>query len=79
MNPEHLLFGLRHIYTQRQRDQSLTLRLGSVNHVHLHAISSDARPGGVGEVSDGRPALTASPELQGLVVVLREDGPPAAA
>lgn len=59
--------------------QGLTLRLWSVRCVHLHAVASYGWPGGAGEVSEGRAALTAPPELQGLVVVLREDGPPAAA
>ena len=46
--------------------------------VCLHAVASYARPGRVREVSDGGSALLASPKLHGPVVVLRDDGSPAA-
>lgn len=47
--------------------------------VHLHAIASYAGSGGAREVFDGRSSLRASPKLSGPVVVLRDDGSPAAA
>lgn len=49
-----------------------------VRAVSLHAVASYARPGRAREVSDGGSALPASPKLHGPVVVLRDDGSPAA-
>lgn len=56
----------------------LTLGVFCVRTVALYAIASYARPGRAGKVSDGGSALPASPKLHGPVVVLRDDGSPAA-
>lgn len=47
--------------------------------VPLHAVASYGRSRGGREVPDGWSGLPASPKLQGLVAVLRDDGSPVAA
>lgn len=47
--------------------------------VRLNAVAPDARPARVREDLDGRSALPAPPQLHGPVVILGDDGSPAAA